>query len=108
MPLGDEAPGEWSGARVETEYALLADPPAPVVGAFAAEDSLRLGGILWPEARERWACTAYLTREPVGRGQVILFASDPCQRGALYATQRAWLNAALLGPGLGTTRRWPW
>jgi len=107
-PLVQHAPGEWVAARIDGEYALVAQNPSAVVGAFAPEDSLRLSGLLWPEARERWAQTAYLTREPVGRGQVILFSADPCQRGALEATERAFLNAVLLGPGLGTTRRWPW
>ncbi len=107
-PLADAAPGEWIATRIDTEYALIADNPAAVVGAFAPEDSLRLSGLLWPEARERWAQTAWLTREPVGRGQVILFVADPCERGTLEAGERALLNAVLLGPGLGTTRRWPW
>jgi hypothetical protein len=107
-PLAGAAPGEWLVARVYAEHALVADDPSRVVGAFASEDSLRMSGLLWPEARERLARTAYLTREPVGRGQVILFCSDPSQRGTLAATERALLNAVLLGPGLGTTRRWPW
>ncbi len=107
-PLAGHAPGEWVAARVDGEYALVARNPAAVVGAYAPEDSLRLSGLLWPEARERWAQTAYLTRESVGRGQVILFDADPCQRGTLEATRRAFLNAVLLGPGLGTTRRWTW
>lgn len=107
-PLADDAPGEWIAARIATEYALIAEKPAAVVGAFASEDSLRLSGLLWPEARERWAQTAWLTREPVGRGQVVLFVADPCERGTLEASERAFLNAVLLGPGLGTTRRWPW
>jgi hypothetical protein len=107
-PLATHAPGEWVGARIDGEYALVAEAPVAVVGAFATEDSLRLSGLLWPEARERWAQTAYLTREPVGRGQIILFDADPCQRGTLEATERAFLNAVLLGPGLGTIRRWTW
>jgi hypothetical protein len=107
-PLAERAPGEWLVARVDGEYALVAQAPTAVVGAFATEDSLRLSGLLWPEARERWAQTAFLTREPVGRGQVVLIDADPCQRGTLAATRRAFLNAVLLGPGLGTTRRWTW
>ncbi len=107
-PLAGEAPGEWLAARVYAEHALVAENPADVVGAFAPEDSLRLSGLLWPEARERWADTAYLTRERIGRGQLVLFVSDPCERGTLEASERAFLNAVMLGPGLGTTRRWPW
>ncbi len=95
-------------AQIYTEYALVAQEPSVVVGAFATRDSLRLGGLLWPEARERWARTAYLTRERVGKGQVILFIDDLCRRGVLKATERAFLNAVLMGPGLGTAREWPW
>lgn len=108
LPLAREAPGEWFSARVSGEYALVASNLETVVGAFAPEDSLRLSGLLWPEARERWAQTAYLTRERVGRGQVILFLTEPCQRGTLKATERAFLNAVMLAPGMGTTRAWPW
>ena len=108
LPCRQAAPGAWLPARVYSEHALVAEDPSLVVGAFAAEDSLRLSGLLWPEARERWARTAYLTRERVGRGQVILFVSHPCQRGVLKATERAFLNAVLTGPGFGTTRDWPW
>ena len=92
---------EWMPAPVGTGYAYLATDSKHVVGAFGSEDSLRLGGLLWPEARQRWAETAYLTREPVGRGQIILFASTPCMRGAWNASQRAFLNAVILGPGMG-------
>jgi hypothetical protein len=38
---------------------------------------MRLSGLLWPEARERLADSAYLTVERLGNGQVILFASSP-------------------------------
>lgn len=103
-----EGAGSWMPVQVYAEHALVASGPDDVVGAFASEDSLRLSGLLWPEARERWAHTAYLTRERVGRGQVILFVSTPCQRAAFKATERAFLNAVLLGPGLGTSREWPW
>ena len=45
------------------------------------------------------AGTAYLTRERMGQGQVVLFANDPVFRGYSLGTQRLFLNAALLGPG---------
>lgn len=107
-PLFSEAPGGWFPARLFGEYALVAAELKTVVAAFAPEDSLRLSGLLWPEARERWAQTAYLTRERVGKGQVILFVAHPCQRGTLKATERAFLNAVMLAPGMGTARPWPW
>ena len=65
-------------------------------------------GLLWPEARERIANTAYATAESVGRGQVILFAADPTFRTWLPGIQRLFFNAVLLGPGMGTSWPVPW
>lgn len=46
-----------------------------------------------------------MTREPLGRGQVILFANPPAFRGASLATTRLLLNAMVYGPGCGTSPR---
>ncbi len=84
---------------------LVADHPAQVPARFAELGTLHLSGLLWPEAAGRIARTAYLSREQVGRGQVILFADDPVFRAVSWASQRLFLNALVLGPGLGT--QWP-
>ena len=39
--------------------------------------NVRMSGLVWPEASQRIANSAYLTRERVGRGQVILFSGEP-------------------------------
>ena len=88
--------------------ALIARDPVRVVGRFARADSLHLSGLLWPEAADRIARTACVTREAKGKGQVILFACDPTYRRATPATERLLLNAVLLGPGLGTSHPAPW
>ena len=62
---------------------------------------LRMSGLLWPEAAQRLASASYLTREGVGRGQVILFAAPPSQRAGTEGTIRLLSNALVLGPGLG-------
>lgn len=62
---------------------------------------LRMSGLLWPEAAHRIANCAYLTRESVGRGQVILFAGDPAFRGANLGSMRLLANAMIYGPGCG-------
>jgi len=62
-----------------------------------------MSGLLWPEAAHRIANAAYLSREPVGRGQIILFAASPTSRGSQPATTRIFLNAVILGPGLGAS-----
>ena len=72
------------------------------------EDDLRLSGLLWPEARQRFANSSFATVERYGRGQVILFASNPTYRGWYPAMERLFLNAVLLGPGMGTSQPVPW
>lgn len=66
------------------------------------ELKLRMSGLLWPEASQRIANSAYLTREQKGNGQIILFASQPVFRGSTLATNRLLLNALVYGAGLGT------
>jgi hypothetical protein len=88
--------------------AFLSKNPVTTVGRFAESDSLRISGLLWPEARTRLQKTAYLTREPYGRGQIILFADEPCFRAYFRGTERLLMNAIFLGPGMGTYRKVPW
>ena len=63
--------------------------------------NVRMSGLLWPEAQQRVANTAYLTRERHGKGQIILFSGQPNFRGAAKGTNRLLLNAIVYGPGLG-------
>jgi hypothetical protein len=100
--------GDRVAVMTRGDDALLARDPAVTVGRYAAPGVLHLGGLLWPEGAGRIAQTAYLTREASGRGQVILFAGDPNFRGYFWGSERLFLNAALLGPGLGATHTIPW
>jgi len=88
-------------ALVQTRNAFLAKKPVKTVGRFSGPKELRLSGLLWPEARERWAETAFLTQESMGNGQLIMFANEPIYRSYFYGTARLLLNAIYLGPGLG-------
>ena len=90
-------------AMIYTRTAFMSKSPVTTVGRFADESDIRLSGLLWPEARERWANTAYLTRERKGKGQVILFAGDPDIRAYNYGTRQLFLNALLYGPGMGAS-----
>jgi hypothetical protein len=63
---------------------------------------LRMSGLIWPEAAQRIANAAYLTRESKGKGQIIMFANKPNYRGATKGTSRLLLNAIVYGPGLGS------
>ncbi len=78
-------------------------PRAGWAGLPPGQDlQLRMSGLLWPEATHRLANAAWLTREGVGRGQVIIFASPPAFRGATRGPTRLLLNAVVYGPGCGT------
>jgi hypothetical protein len=63
-----------------------------------------MSGLLWPEAADRLANAAYVTRQSIGNGQVILFASDPNFRAATLGTARIFQNAVVLGPGMGASQ----
>ena len=65
--------------------------------------NVRMSGLVWPEASQRIANSAYLTRERVGKGQIILFSGEPNFRGSTKGTNRLWLNAVVYGSGLGTS-----
>ena len=117
---GAEAPVRY-GWITPCDNSDLPDPAEPAEISDSSEESetvprlgwsvlppntelrLRMSGLLWPEATHRLANAAYLTREPIGRGQVILFATPPTFRAATEGTSRLFLNAVVLGPGCGTT-----
>ena len=70
--------------------------------------SVRLGGLLWPEAALRLAESAYVTVERVGDGQVILFASQAAFRGYSRTSARLLGNAVVYGPGAGASQPTGW
>jgi hypothetical protein len=88
--------------------AFLSKDPVETAGRFSEAPRLRIAGLLWPEARDRIARTAYATREPKGQGQIILFAGDPVFRGGFRGSERLLVNAILLAPGNGTAPRVDW
>ncbi|MCH9031197.1 MAG: hypothetical protein IIB00_02920 [candidate division Zixibacteria bacterium] len=90
------------GAGLYTSYAFLSKAPVETIARIEDAENCRIGGLLWPEARERWANTAYMTREGMGRGQIILFAGGPDFRGYWKGTARLFTNCLALGPGFGT------
>jgi hypothetical protein len=94
--------GKSLAANLFTSSAYLTRDPVQTAGRFAGPAELRVAGLLWPEARDRWARTAFLTREAKGRGQIVLFAGEASYRAAFPATERLLINAILLGPGWGT------
>ncbi len=99
----DELPVYVNGSSV-----LLAKSPVRTPVRLAPEERLRLGGLVWPEARERLAESAWLTVERSGNGQVILFAAMPAFRGYQHATARLFANAVIYGPGAGASQPIGW
>ncbi len=91
-----------------SSYAFMSKKPVQTAARFAPAKTLRLSGLLWPEARERWQTTAYATRESSGSGQIILFAGEPNFRSYFYGTGRMLINSFLLGPGMGSSQPVPW
>jgi hypothetical protein len=100
--------GGRASAMIYSRNALLAKDPVQIAARIAGPDKMRLSGLLWPEARERWANTAYCTRESMGKGQLILFADEPFFRAYFHGTRRLLENAIVLGPGIGTAFPAPW
>jgi len=98
---GERLAAPFSGSQV-----LLTRDRAAVRLAPAAE--LRLGGLLWPEARERIAESAWLVVERKGDGQLILFAGMPAFRGYNHGSGRLFSNAVIYGPGLGADQPLGW
>ena len=91
-----------------TSSVLMAKDGVDAPARLAEYESLRLSGLLWPEARERIANSAYATVERMGDGQIILFADDPYFRANMEGSGRLLINAILYGPGMGTSQPSPW
>lgn len=100
---GKNVPALISGSTV-----LLSRDPVRTAGRLAETSKIRLSGLLWPEARERFARSAYMTREGKGRGQLILFAGEPNFRASFEGTERLLINSILLGPGFGSSQPIDW
>lgn len=100
--------GETLPVLVDGAQVYLSPPGVETAVRLAAAERLRLSGLLWPEARERLADSAWLTRESRGAGQVVLFASTPAFRGVQRGSARLFSNAVIYGPGLGASQPIAW
>lgn len=90
--------GVWNAAP-GSDGGLIGWSPLPE----GQELRVRMAGLLWPEAAQRIASSAWLVRESLGRGQVILFAHPPNFRGAQIGAIRVFENAVVFGPGMGAS-----
>ena len=64
---------------------------------YFGKGALKLSGQISADTEKKLNYTAWCEREPVGRGQVILFADTPLFRGHWDATARVLTNAVLFG-----------
>jgi hypothetical protein len=100
--------GDYVPVLYNTGNVFMAKKPVKIAGRLAEESKLRLGGLLWPEAKSRIAESAWVTQESFGKGQIIIFATEPHFRGYFRASERVLLNAVYLGPGMGTKHSVSW
>jgi len=73
--------GDYVPVLYNTGNVFMAKNPVKIAGRLAEESNLRLGGLLWPEAKSRIAESAWVTQESYGKGQIIIFATEPHFRG---------------------------
>src|SRR5262249_47438185 len=104
-PVAAATPAKPS-AKKEDKKDEKKEKPAPgwSIAPPGYEMRLRMSGLLWPEAADRLANAAFVTREAIGSGQIILFASDPTFRAASLGTARIFANAVVCGPGMGASQ----
>ncbi len=70
------------------------------VAVFAPSGKLHRAGFVWPDNTERLLRgTAAVIEEPLGRGNVVLFANNPVFRGWWRSMDKLLLNAIILGTG---------
>ncbi len=105
-PKAGSADASKASAGKDPDAKEKKEPPRVGWSALppGTEMHLRMSGLLWPEASHRLANSAYVTRESLGRGQVILFATGPTFRAATLGPARVMLNAMIYGPGFGAAQ----
>lgn len=99
--------GQASSAPAPTSSPTSSEAPKGPGWTLAPpgyELCVRMSGLLWPEAADRIAHTAYVTREGIGSGQLVMFASSPTFRAGARGTARVFSNVVVYGPGLGASQ----
>jgi hypothetical protein len=67
------------------------------IAVFAPEGPLHRAGFIWPDTERLLRGTSLVIQEPMGAGNVVLFANEPMFRGYWRAMDKLVLNAILLG-----------
>jgi len=95
LTLGIEAPR--STVLFGGSSFFLPSRTASNVAVFAPEGPLHRGGFIWPDTERLLRGTSLVVQEPLGSGNVILFANEPMFRGWWRSMDKLVLNAVLLG-----------
>jgi hypothetical protein len=66
---------------------------------FAQHDPVVAAGFCWPKTAHVLPGKTWLAYQPVGKGHLVAFATDPNYRAMYPSLQRLFLNACLFGPG---------
>lgn len=111
---GEDIPGTLLAVTLDPTHPLAfgmndrvaaIDDTAPILELSAkgenpgyfGDGNLKVSGFLTSENEKKLIHTAYLIRERVGRGSVVLFADTPVFRGFSDGTTRLFLNAVFFG-----------
>ncbi len=84
---------------------VIANMTSPILGLTSKGDNVgyypkehyRVSGFITDENLKKFSNSAYLLREDVGRGHVILYADDPNFRAFWEGTSRLFLNSIFFG-----------
>jgi hypothetical protein len=110
----EDIPGALLRVNLDTTHPLafgmndriaVIDDTAPILELSAkgenpgyfGKDNLKVSGFITPENEKKVTNTAYMIRERVGRGSVVMFADTPVFRGFSDGTTRLLLNAIFFG-----------
>lgn len=110
----EDIPGALLHVTLDTTHPLafgmndrlaVIDDTAPILELSAkgenpgyfGKENLKVSGFITPENEKKLFNTAYLIRERVGRGSVVMFADTPVFRGFSDGMTRLLLNAVFFG-----------
>jgi hypothetical protein len=99
LTLGFDAPR--ATALFAGSAFFLPSRTASNVAVFAPDGRLHRAGFIWPDTERLIRGTSLVIHEPLGSGNVVLFANEPMFRGWWRSLDKLVLNAILLGPAFG-------
>ena len=83
--------------HVNSSYIFTPSKQGANVGVF--DDEAHVSGFVFEDNKKNFPGNAYLIHEPIGRGNVVLFAEQPVFRLYWRGLERLFINSVLLTPG---------